>query len=155
MSASSFINTDLLTTRARRSGVPGMTSAKKFAKKCAAKSTRRTGESTILKEVNLMANPDALRQMSADEMEDFATAFLAHAHDPEQEYCDVDEEDNLLMLTAEDHAAIPANLEGVLPDWMLEQLTAANGNAFDALSLFEAKSATTQAAIHDDEANFA
>lgn len=60
----------------------------------------------------------------------------------------------------EEHAmqetGIPLNLLGALPDWMLEQIQAARGNAFDELSLFEAKSASPKARIStEDEALYA
>lgn len=41
------------------------------------------------------------------------------------------------MLGQED--PIPAHLAGSLPDWMLDQIEASGGNAFDTLSLFECR----------------
>jgi hypothetical protein len=149
MSQGAFVIADGLNIRARRNGVPATTaSLKKFTKVCVSRSARRSAGKQLVKEVSLMASPEALRDMSSDELELYADMFLADSPSDRNIYADEEPlDDNALILSASEHDELPATLVGSLPDWMLAELTAAKGDAFVSLSLFESKRLSPRAAI--------
>lgn len=154
----SQVSVHTLSIRSRRPGVPGAKAGvKKFAKTCISRSERRTAGKQLVQEVALMASPEALRNMSSDELEVYADMFLADF--PSDLDLDADDESsdvNALILSASEHEELPATLLGSLPDWMLAELTAAKGDAFVSLSLFESKRLSPRAAISMvDEAQYA
>lgn len=101
--------------------------------------------------VRLGVRQSAVEDFVGIDLEAWADDFLADAQP---------EEDALPGLTEQELASAEAEMEeleairqtplhliGSLPDWILEQLEAAEGDAFAHLSLFEKKSNTTPAAI--------
>ncbi len=149
MSANSQWTLDLLYTRSQFAK-PGL---KKLIKSVSARAQRRGAKRQLAQET-VVAESD-LRQMSADELESYADQFLAsHQESP------VDDDESFIREihahATDDDAGLPSHLLGALPDWMLNRLEAARGDAFELLSLFEAKSVSPKAAIsNEDEALYA
>jgi hypothetical protein len=135
MSAVNF-SYDILDYRAQylRPGV------KKVAKTAQARVKRRLGKTQLADEVHtLHQTPRNLQDLSPAELEAYAD-WLLDDDVPASIDCMEDDGIDLSRVNADDdHTAIPLHLVGSLPDWMLNELEAANGSAFDTLSLFEAK----------------
>lgn len=142
-------------SRARRSRVDGGSPGiKRYTKTCLSRAARRDASNQIVKEVQMLASSEALQHMSAAELESYADWLLEDSN----ETCtaaDTDLDTEMLLESFEE-GELPATLVGSLPDWMLNKLEAAKGDAFELLSLFEAKSASPKAVfLTDDEAAFA
>lgn len=136
---------------------------RKTAKRLTNRANRRVSEKMTKEEaLALLATPAAdIENFNEEQSQAYANAMLFIA---EQEAADELSKAEQVYLdfeaSLEEHAiqekGMPLNLEGALPDWMLDQLKAARGNAFDELSLFEAKSASPKARISmEDEALYA
>lgn len=126
---------------------------RKFAKTALSRAARRAGKAELTYSPELLglsnASPDALDDLSLDQ---WADAILQAAQPCEVASDDLTEEDYAsanAVVESELEAAIqvPLHLVGSLPDWMLDQLEGAKGDAFAHLSLFEQKSSTKPAAI--------
>lgn len=133
---------DKLDIRARRPGLTGVASNVKLGvKKLASRAARATGKHTLQRELqDLVAIPaheallddyDLARvSYTPSELEAMADALLDQA---EKEAFEV-------AVSIEDEArALPLELLGGLPDWLLGSMEAANGDAFTYLSLLEEK----------------
>lgn len=136
---------------------------RKAAKRLTNRANRRVAVKMTKDEaLALLATPAAdIENFTEEQSKAYADAMLFIA---EQEAADELSQAEQVYLefeaSLEEHAmqekGIPLNLLGALPDWMLEQIQAARGNAFDELSLFEAKSASPKARISmEDEALYA
>lgn len=154
MSATSFAFESQLDYRASRTGLAGSTAAgvKKTVKKMLNRGTRRAGKHTLLSDVALL-DASSLKDASLAELDAWADAFLAA--DTMTQTTVFDAEPTLMELAMDldlddRYARIPAGLTGSLPDWMLEKLESAQGNAMDHLSLFEVKPARTALAYSED-----
>lgn len=127
---------------------------KKRVKSSLSRAQRSAAKREVARETTL-ALMDNLAGLSSDELELCADAFLQASHlDDAQPERDTDEvlERSAFLSEAPN---IPYTLQGSLPDWMLEQMEAANGSAFELLSLFESKRVSPQAAYPtEDEALF-
>lgn len=90
-----------------------------------------------------------LHSLSNAELEAWADAMVADDAEAamDREYEEADAASDLLDQSLCDEAQVPLHLQGSLPDWMLAQLEDANGDAFAALSLFEAKNPSPKVAI--------
>lgn len=143
---------------------PGL---RKFAKTASSRAQRRAAK------VELVASPElysegasvnfsvpyvrpGVRENSVDnfaeiDLEAWADDFLAAAQPEEDELPGLTEAElagaEAEMEELEAIRRMPLHLLGSLPDWILEQLEQAEGDAFAHLSLFEKKSNTTPAAI--------
>lgn len=154
MSNSSFVESDIATGRGRRSGVRGVPAGmKRFSKRAKSKAERRAAQAQVFAQMTELE----VQALSPAEMEDYADWLM----DPngyttgveEFDYLgaiDADEDKNFLSLSESEHRQVPVTLEASLPDWMLNRLASANGCAFESLSMFEAKSATTRAVFFAD-----
>lgn len=150
MSATALWNLDLLTARSQ-DFKPGV---KKLVKSAISRAQRRGAKRDVAQEATQALTGD-LSQLTPDELELYADALLQASHLAEEAPAD---DSFILELEAIvfDEPAVPSNLLGSLPDWMIAQVEAANGSAFDLLSLFEAKCPSPKAAISmDDEALYA
>jgi hypothetical protein len=155
MSASSFFLADILTAHARRTGVKtGVPSkVRKAAKAMAVGIERRSSTKEVAAELAQVTHTHAL---TAAELDNFADRFLEASHFDDGSWL-VDEMGDehsaaececaqcMTKKVMEDVSALPAYLQGALPDWMLTQLEEANGDAFASLSLFESTSPSPKA----------
>lgn len=163
MSATSYATENCLDFRSSASK-PG---ARKFAKTRYVRAQRKQANKSVAQEIQLLnpalVDPTELHELSEAEMDAYANWLLAQNADEYYEnFVDpaIDSVDAALDETVEqvqhELSRVPLYLEAALPDWMISQLQAANGNAFDVLSLFEAKSPSPKAAISmEDEALYA
>lgn len=119
---------------------------KKLVKNSLARAHRQSAKRQLAGEV--LAAGMGLTQA---EQEAYADAWLA-GFLPD---CETMDEIDALLDDVDDFA-IPANLEGALPEWMMTQFENAHGDTFALLSLFEVKSVATPARISmDDELLYA
>lgn len=153
MSLSNWYHSQPLFLRAQETR-PGV---RKQAKTAAIRCDRRAAKQSVAVEIAMsVAKPSQLElTLMADDLLANDILMRAHVMDEEEPELDLDADEDIrhvLDLGSE----IPALLEGSLPDWMLEQIEASRGSAFDHLSLFEAKSARRPAVFAcDDEGMFA
>lgn len=151
MSQANWYTAQALDVRAQDTR-PGV---RKYAKAAASRSSRRAAKQTVSVEIAMsVAKPSQLElTLMADDL--LANDILMRAHVADEEELDLDADEDIRHVL-EMSSEIPALLEGSLPDWMLDQIEASRGSAFDHLSLFEAKSARRQAVFAcDDEGMFA
>ncbi len=134
---------------------------KKLIKSDLTRAQRQTAKRSLAGEIRTMAPltslPD-LNDLSPAELELYADAFLLASRPEDEAFYDTEGSNDLTPqdFFAEAPANVPLHLLGALPDWMVAQLEAANGDAFAALSLFEAKSPSPKAAISmEDEKMYA
>lgn len=130
---------------------------RKYAKAAASRSSRRAAKQTVSVEIAMsVAKPSQLElTLMADDLLANDILMRAHVMDEEEPELDLDADEDIRHVL-DMGSEIPALLEGSLPDWMLDQIEASRGSAFDHLSLFEAKSARRQAVFAcDDEGMFA
>ncbi len=145
MSATSQFIADHLYTRSQFAK-PG---SKKAVKSGLSRAERRKGKLQLVGEMLQLVPPSGdLRDLSADDLELYADHLLSGSR-PEDVFDEGDEFFGILTsdVSFDEPAGVPLHLQGSLPDWMLQQLEDANGDAFAALSLFEAKSPSPKAAI--------
>lgn len=146
MSANSQFIADHLYTRSQFAK-PG---SKKAVKAGLSRAERRKGKLQLVGEMlQLKPVSSDLRDLSADDLELYADHLLMGSR-PDDHVSD--ESDNFFgdlssEVFVDEPAGVPLHLQGSLPDWMLQQLEDANGDAFASLSLFEAKSPSPRAAI--------
>lgn len=143
MSATSYCYTDALSYRARRTGMAEWASgAKNGVKKKVSRAARAKDEHLLRRELqDLVAVPlhDALLDdqdlarvcYAPSELEAMATRLLAESEQELSQAAEAVEEDF--------RPALPLELLGGLPDWLLAPMEAANGDAFAYLSLLEEK----------------
>lgn len=153
MSQANWYTAQALDVRAQDTR-PGV---RKYAKAAASRSSRRAAKQTVSVEIAMSgAKPSQLElTLMADDLLANDILMRAHVADEEELELDLDADEDIRHVL-EMGSEIPALLEGSLPDWMLDQIEASRGSAFDHLSLFEAKSARRQAVFAcDDEGMFA
>ena len=106
-------------------------------------------------EINDLASPESLKTLDAGDLELYADWLLDDFPESDADL-DGSEDAELNVHCDEEPEGLPNILLGSLPDWMLSKLEEANGDAFEMLSLFEAKSLSPKAAISmEDEAQYA
>ncbi len=142
MSATAHFNLDILAARSTMVK-PG---AKKTVKTAFTRAKRRGAKTELVKELPSVLAAD-LSKASAEELELYADALILASHQDDEQLADDAESFALLEGAVGEEEPTPAVLMGSLPDWMLEQIEAAKGNAFDMLALFEVKSPSPKAAI--------
>lgn len=132
---------------------------RKAVKETYARAKRRQGKKELATEVTqlMVASDDELKAMTPDELEAYAdTLFLDSALPEDFSECDCLDCEAERASLENDVQPIPAYLEGSLPDWMLQEVQAAQGNSLELLSLFEAKRPSPKAAIStEDDALYA
>lgn len=132
---------------------------RKAVKETYARAKRRQGKKELASEVTqlMVASDDELKTMTPDELEAYADTFFLDSALPEDDSeCDCLDCEAERASLENDVQAMPAYLEGSLPDWMLQEVQAARGNSLELLSLFEAKRPSPKAAIStEDEALYA
>lgn len=152
MSATAYWHLSHLDTRSQFAK-PGL---KKLIKSTFSRAQRRGAKRDVARETTLALATD-LSSMTPDELELYADALLQASHlddvQPDGDSHWPEEEQSFIA----EEPSIPCNLQGALPDWMLAQMEAAKGSAFELLSLFESKgNPSPKAAISmDDEALYA
>lgn len=143
MSATSYCYVDALSYRARRSGMSDWASgAKNGVKKKVSRAARAKGKHLLRRELQdlveipthdaVLDGQDLLRvSYSATELEAMADRLLANSEQDAAQATESEDEDRPM--------ALPVELLGGLPDWLLGPMEAANGDAFAYQSLLEEK----------------
>lgn len=142
MSATSFALLDVLNARSANTKA----GFKKSVKATASRAARRSANVNLAKDLEQAMAGD-LSNATAEELERYADAMLWGF--PPDDTQSTDDAQSFAMLegVAGQEEPVPAELLGALPSWMVEQLDAAKGNAFDLLALFESKRVSPTAAI--------
>lgn len=147
MSASSFHTTEsVLATRS----MYAKSGTRKKVKVSCARLERRAAEGQVRKEVQAL-DFAALSAMSPAELEaqadQWLDAYWFDAHDRDDVMLDDEPE---VVLAIDEEPELPLALQASLPDWMLSEMERAKGNAFELLSLLEAKPVSPKARFFDD-----
>lgn len=149
MSATSYFIADALNYH----GVHLRAGVKKTVKKGLSRAQRNKSKTELAGEVSSLRSGDLHQVRLLDRhvnsqaaLDEYASWLLQSAPvESSDDYYDYDEEPRLSE--NEESLEIPLYLQGALPDWMLNELEAANGDAFNVLSMFEAKRPSPKAAF--------
>ena len=143
MSAKNIVFMDAINYRARRTGVHEVSpKSKSVTKKIVSRGERANNKQVLRHELQNLADSqahDVLIERHENARFDFSAYDLEEMADRLLEESGLSSFDEPLEDVGSGRSVISLELQGSLPDWLLAQMEAANGNAFAYLSLLEEK----------------